>query len=148
MFRSSSFHNVDEKGRLAIPARFRGILQASEVDGVTITTLDGCLKAYTREEWRKIEDKILGLPETGKSMRRFRRWFIGNSSECICDKQGRVLIPKSLRQYAGIDKEIVLVGVLDSFEIWARDRWSEDNEVLVDEMEQDVLSEQIAQLRL
>jgi len=148
MFRGSSFHIIDEKGRFAIPARFRDILRASEVDGVTVTTLDGCLKSYAREEWRKIEKRILDLAEKSDSMRRFRRWFIGRASECACDKQGRVLIPPALRQYAEIEKDIVLVGVLDHFEIWARTRWDQENATLEDDMKQEELRNQIAKLGL
>lgn len=148
MFRGSSFHTIDEKGRFAIPARFRDILRASEVDGITITTLDGCLKAYTREEWRKIERKILDLAEKSDTMRRFRRWFIGRASECTCDKQGRVLIPPALRLYAEINRDIVLVGVLDHFEIWDRSKWDQENAVLEDDMKQEELRNQIAKLGL
>jgi len=148
MFRGSSFHTIDEKGRFAIPARFRDILRASEVDGITVTTLDGCLKAYAREEWRKIEKRILDLAEKSESMRRFRRWFIGQASECSCDKQGRVLIPPALRQYAEMERDIVLVGVLDHFEIWARTKWDQENAVLEDDMKQEELRNQIAKLGL
>lgn len=148
MFRGSSFHTIDEKGRFAIPARFRDILRASEVDGVTITTLDGCLKAYSREEWRKIEKRILELAEKSDSMRRFRRWFIGRASECPCDRQGRVLIPSALRQYAEMERDIVLVGVLDHFEIWARTKWDQENAALEDDMKQEELRNQIAKLGL
>jgi MraZ protein len=148
MFRSSSFHTIDDKGRFAVPARFRDILRASEVDGVTVTTLDGCLKAYAREEWRKIEKRILDLAEKSDSMRRFRRWFIGRACECTCDKQGRVLIPPALRQYAEIEREIVLVGVLDHFEIWSRSKWDEENAALEGDMQQEELRNQIAKLGL
>ena len=148
MFRGSSFHTIDEKGRFAIPARFRDILRASEVDGVTITTLDGCLKVYTREEWRKIEGRILDLAEKSDTMRRFRRWFIGRACECVCDKQGRVLVPPVLRQYAEIERDIVLVGVLDHFEIWDRNRWDEENGALEEDMKMEELKHQIAKLGL
>jgi len=148
MFRGSSFHTIDEKGRFAIPARFRDILRASEVDGVTITTLDGCLKVYTREEWRKIEGRILDLAEKSDTMRRFRRWFIGRACECVCDKQGRVLISQVLRQYAEIGRDIVLVGVLDHFEIWDRNRWDEENAALEEDMKMEDLKHQIAKLGL
>jgi len=148
MFRSSSFHTIDEKGRFAIPARFRDILRASEVDGITVTTLDGCLKAYTQEEWRKIEKRILDLAEKDGSMRRFRRILIGRARECACDKQGRVLLPPELRQYAEIEREIVLVGVLDHFEIWARSKWDEESSALEDDMKQEDLRNQIAKLGL
>jgi len=148
MFRGSSFHTIDEKGRFAIPARFRDILRASEVDGVTITTLDGCLKVYTREEWRKIEGRILDLAEKSDTMRRFRRWFIGRACECVCDKQGRVLISPVLRQYAEIGRDIVLVGVLDHFEIWDRNRWDEENAALEEDMKMEDLKHQIAKLGL
>ncbi len=104
-----------------------------------LSRMDSSLFAYTFEEWKKIEDKIFTLAEKSEHMRRFRRVFIGGAFECDCDKQGRILIPPTLRQYAGVTKEIVLVGVLDHFEIWSRENW--DNENL--QMEEDMMKEEV-----
>ena len=102
MFRGCSFHTIDQKGRIIIPARFRDIIKANG-DGLMVSTMDKCLVSYTFEEWREIENKILSLAEKSENMRRFRRVFIGGAFHCICDKQERILIPPSLRQYAGLE---------------------------------------------
>ena len=104
MFRGSSFHIIDNKGRLIIPARFRQFIKSEEGDGVMISRMDSCLVAYPFKEWRSLENRILSLAETSENMRRFRRVFIGGAFECSCDRQDRILIPQSLRQYADLDK--------------------------------------------
>ena len=146
MFRGSSFHNLDAKGRIIIPSRFRDVIKADGGDGVMVSRMDSCLVAYTANEWLKIEGKILALAEKSENMRRFRRVFIGGAFECSCDKQDRILIPPSLRQYAGFEKEIVLVGVLDHFEIWARDSWDQENSILEEDMKNEEVRSEIARL--
>lgn len=146
MFRSSSFHTIDPKGRVIIPARFRDILRASGRDGIVVSNMDGSLYAYTFDEWQKIEKKVLSAKT--RHMRQFKRFFLGNASECMCDKQGRVLIPQSLREYAGLEKDIVLVGVLDHFEIWSRERWDAENQKMEIEMDKEEVREEIASLGL
>lgn len=149
MFRGSSFHNLDSKGRLIIPARFRDVLKQSNVGGLMISKMDGALFCYAFEEWRKIEDRILSLAVKSENMRRFRRIFIGGAHECLFDKQSRILIPPSLRQYAGLNKEVVLVGVLDHFEIWAKESWTQEDEDLhSDVMKNEDLRNEIAELGL
>ena len=95
MFRGSSFHTIDSKGRIIIPARFRDVIKADGSYGVMLSRMDGALIAYTYDEWRKIENRILTLAEKSESMRRFRRVFIGGYFECPCDKQDRILIPQN-----------------------------------------------------
>ena len=146
MFRGSSFHTIDNKGRLIVPARFRQFIKSKDGDGVMISRMDNCLVAYPFKEWRNLENKILSLAETSENMRRFRRVFIGGAFECSCDKQSRILIPPSLRQYAGLEKEIVLVGVLDHFEIWSRENWDQENELMEKDMRDDQVRREIAQL--
>ena len=119
LFRGSSFHTIDAKGRIIIPARFREIIRDGDKPPVMLSKMDKGLVAYTFAEWFKLEEKILSLAEKSDTMRRFRRVFIGAASECNRDKQDRILIPAPLRLYAGFNKEIVLVGVLDHFEIWS-----------------------------
>lgn len=148
MFRGSSFHNLDSKGRLIIPTRFRDVLKQSSVHGLMISEMDGALCCYTFEEWRKIEERILNLAVKSENMRRFRRIFVGGAHECLLDKQGRVLIPPSLRQNAGLDKEVVLVGVLDHFEIWAKESWAQEDEKLQNDMKNEDLRNEIAELGL
>lgn len=148
MFRGSSFHTIDPKGRLIIPSRFRDVLKAGGGDGVMLSRMDSSLFAYTFEEWKKIEDKILSMAEKSEAMRRFRRVFIGGAFELNCDKQGRILIPPTLRQYAGVQKEIVLVGVLDHFEIWSRENWESENTRMEEDMMEEGVRNEIAKLGL
>lgn len=139
MFRGTSSHTIDSKGRVIIPSRFRDIIRNGESDGVVISRMDGTLYAYTSEEWKKIENKILSLAEKSESMRRFRRIFIGGAFECFCDKQDRILVPPALRQYARLEKDIVLVGALDHFEIWSVESWN----VEIDQLEKDSKKEDV-----
>ena len=148
MFRGSSSHNLDAKGRLIVPARFRDVLKQSSVDGLMISKMDGSLSCYTFEEWRKIEERILNLARRSENMRRFRRIFIGGAHECMLDKQARILIPPILRQYAGLNKEVVLVGVLDHFEIWAKERYAQEDENLHNDLKNEDLRNEIAELGL
>ncbi len=148
MFRGSSFHTIDPKGRVIIPARFRDVLRAGGGDGIMLSRMDSSLFAYTFEEWKKIEDKILAMAEKSEAMRRFRRVFIGGAFECNCDKQGRILIPPTLRHYAGVEKEIVLVGVLDHFEVWSRENWEAENLRLEEDMMGEGVRNEIAKLGL
>jgi MraZ protein len=148
MFRGSSFHTMDSKGRIIIPSRFRDVIKADGSYGVMLSRMDGALIAYTYDEWRKIENRILTLAEKSESMRRFRRVFIGGSFECPCDKQDRILIPQNLREYAEFEKDIVLVGVLDHFEIWSRDSWNRENMDLEKDMKKEDVRNEIAKLGL
>jgi MraZ protein len=148
MFRGSFFHTIDSKGRIIIPSKFRDIIKAQESNGVMVSRIDGGLVAYTHDEWRNIETRILSLAEKSENMRRFRRVFIGGAFECACDKQDRILIPQNLRQYAELDKEIVLVGVLDHFEIWSRKSWDRENIHLDKDMKKEDVRNEIAKLGL
>jgi MraZ protein len=148
LFRGSSFHTIDIKGRIIVPARFREIIKDGDQSGVMLSRMDKGLVAYPFEAWRKIENKILSLVEKSDTMRRFRRVFIGGAAECICDKQDRILIPAPLRLYAGINKEIVLVGVLDHFEIWSRENWEQENAALEKDMQKEEVRTEITKLGL
>jgi len=148
MFRGSSFHTIDSKGRIIIPARFRDVIKADGSYGVMLSRMDGGLMAYTYDGWRKIENRILSLAEKSESMRRFRRVFIGGSFDCPCDKQDRILIPQNLREYAEFEKDIVIVGVLDHFEIWSRDSWNKENMYLEKDMKKEDVRNEIAKLGL
>lgn len=146
MFRSSSFHTIDTKGRIIIPSRFRNILKAESLYGVMVSNKDDCLYAYTFSEWEKVEEKILSTKTS--AMGDFRRFFLGNSCECLCDRQDRILIPKSLREYAKLEKDIVLVGNLDRFEIWARDQWDKVNNEMEQKLKKEEVKEEIASIGL
>ena len=103
MFRGNSIHSLDVKGRLIIPSRFRDVIRAGGGDAVMITRMDKSLFAYTLDGWAKIEERMLNLADMGEHMRRVRRYFLGWAFDCSCDKQGRVLIPPTLREYAGLE---------------------------------------------
>ncbi len=148
MFRGSSFHTIDAKGRVIIPARFRDIIKAGGGEGVMLTKLDGGLFAYTYEQWASVENRIMSQAEKSSSMRTFRRVFVGGAFECAFDKQHRILIPPSLRSDASLKKEIVIVGVLDHFEIWSRSGWDSENEKMEEDMLQEDVRSEIAGLGL
>jgi MraZ protein len=148
MFRGSSFHTIDSKGRIIIPSRFRDAIKDGGTGKLMISMMDNCLVAYALSEWSKIETRILSLAEKSASMRRFRRVFIGGAYECGCDKQERILIPAPLRQYAELDKQIVLVGVLDHFEIWSQENWTAENMDMEADMKKEDVRNEIARLGL
>ncbi len=146
MFRGSSFHTIDAKGRIIIPKRFRGTIKTSENNGLMISRMDSGLVAYTLSEWEKIEAKILSMAEKSDSMRRFRRVFIGGAFDCSCDRQDRILVPPTLRDYAALDRDIVIVGVLDHFEIWSRQNWDKENSFMEKDMQKEDVRNEIARL--
>ncbi len=125
MFRGRSRHTLDSKGRLAIPARFREVMEQRADDCLVVTNHDTCLWAFAREDWRVIEEKAAGLPQFDRAVNTYLRYFISGAVECPI-KQGRITIPIDLRQIAGLNKEVVLVGELKRFEIWEKDRWEEE----------------------
>ena len=146
MFRGYSYHTIDNKGRIIIPARFRDIIRANGGDSVMVSRMDNCLVGYSIDEWRKLESKILSMAEKSENIRRFRRVFIGGASECNYDKQDRILIPQALREYAKFEKDIVLVGVLDHFEIWSRAKWDVENTDIEKDMKKEEVRNEIAKL--
>jgi len=126
MFRGRSIHTLDAKGRIRIPARFRDILKTRYEDRLVITNLDRCLVAYPLQEWETIEEKLGSLSLVRQDVKAFQRFFISGASECNFDKQGRVLIPQTLRDQASLEREVVLAGMLRSFEIWSKDYWDQE----------------------
>ena len=127
-------HNIDEKKRLIIPSKFREELG----DKVIITRgLDGCLFVYSLEEWYKIVLSLKNLPFTKKDTRIFTRFFLSGATICEFDKQGRVVIPSSLTDYAEIKKECTIIGVNDRLEVWALDKFiglMDENYDILDEV--------------
>ncbi len=148
MFRGSSFHTIDAKGRIIVPTRFRDAIKAGGSGAVMVSRMDTCLVSYPLDEWRKIESRILALAEKSDSMRRFRRVFVGGAFECPGDRQERILLPPTLRQYAQLEKEIVMVGVLDHFEIWSRKNWEQENLDMEADMQTEEVRNEIARLGL
>ena len=119
MFRGKFKHHLDEKGRLSLPSKFREVLRVKYgTETLVITNLPECLVAYPVFEWKKLEEKLLNLPFGMKQAREFLRYFLGSAEECEPDKQGRILLPQSLREEIQIEKEVILLGMLTYFEIW------------------------------
>ena len=126
MFRGRSVHTLDAKGRIRIPSRFREILKIRYEDRFVITNLDRCLIAYHLKEWETIEEKLGELSLVRQDVKAFQRFFISGATECNFDKQGRILIPQTLRQQASLKREVVLAGMLKSFEIWSKPLWDKE----------------------
>jgi MraZ protein len=125
-------HTVDEKGRIAVPVKFRAQLDpGSMVSG----WLDDCLAIHTKAGWEALASKIAALPITDMESRRFQRFVFSNATEAHMDKQGRVLLPAHLRESVGLTDEAVLVGTQDHAEIWAPDRWDAYRKTLEDPQE-------------
>jgi MraZ protein len=130
MYRGVNNLNIDAKGRLAIPTKYRQQLQ-QECAGklvATIDTEDACLLLYPLPEWEIIENKISGLSSFNKTTRRIQRLLIGHATETEMDSNGRLLIAPALRQYAQLDKPVVLVGQGKKFEIWSEGQWIDKRE--------------------
>lgn len=141
MFMGEYNHTIDAKGRLIIPSKFREILG----DAFVVTKgLDGCLFVYDNEEWKRFEEKLRSLPITNKEARQFVRFFLAGATEAEVDKQGRILIPNVLREFAELTKDVVLVGVGSRIEIWGKERF-EDAAAFED---MDEIAEHMAELGL
>ncbi len=135
MFLGRFSHNLDSKGRIAVPARFREAL----AEGVVLTRgIDRCLALYPMAAWRPLAERVSALPLSDPNARHFRRMVFAEAVDLELDSQGRILVPPELRRYAGLEREVIVVGVNTSIEIWSPGQWQAVNEV----MERD--SEEIA----
>ena len=137
MFMGEYNHTVDTKGRLIIPSKFRE--QLGE-EFIVTKGLDGCLFVFPQDEWQAFEEKLRTLPLTQKGARQ----FVAGATPCELDKQGRILLPATLREFAGLDKDVVLAGMLNRIEIWSKDKWTENNAC----GDMDDIAEQMTQLGL
>ena len=124
MFMGEYNHTIDAKGRLIIPSKFREALGS---EFVLTKGLDGCLFVFPMKEWEAFEEKLRSLPLIDKNARKFSRFFLAGASTCELDKQGRILVPGTLREFAQMDKEVVLTGMLDRIEVWSKEHWLENN---------------------
>ena len=136
MFIGEYEHSVDVKGRVIMPAKLR-----EDIGETFILTkgLDGCLFAYSQTEWTNFEEKLKTLPLTNKNAREFVRFFLSGAIDCEVDKQGRFLIWSNLREYANLEKEIMITGVGTRIEIWNREKWKTYNS------EENLSADQIAE---
>ncbi len=125
MFMSEYNHTIDAKGRLIIPSKFR---EALGEEFVVSKGMDGCLFVYANDDWNAFEQKLTSLPLINKEARQFARFFLAGAAQVEVDKQGRILLPAALREFAGIDKDVVLVGVGSRIEIWSREKYEDVSE--------------------
>lgn len=142
-FRGRFEFTVDPKGRVNIPSKFRDMLQKNGEDLVVITNLDGCLLVYPYSEWLRIEERVARAPSMNVNVASFVRFFLGSASEVGIDKQGRILIPQSLRDYAGFEKEVVITGVGKKFEIWSKGAYFDNFKDSVEMMKDEKVREEI-----
>lgn len=147
MFRGRFEHTIDSKGRISIPSKFREILRERyEEERVIITTFDQCLVIYPYKEWAILEAKAINLSMVKREVKSFIRFFFSGATECNIDRLGRILIPPALRNYALLEKEVVLAGMLNKIEVWSKDKW--EAEILKAKENFDALSDIISQLGL
>jgi MraZ protein len=135
MFRGSFEHTVDSKGRVSVPSKFRDII-ADRYEGKLVLAMDfdKCLTVYPLEVWEQLEEKIKTLPMMKQEVKDFMRFIFSSANECEVDKQGRILIPPSHRERSGIDKNVVVVGIMNKIEIWDAKAWEARNSQNVDKI--------------
>ncbi|MFA6610694.1 MAG: division/cell wall cluster transcriptional repressor MraZ [Candidatus Omnitrophota bacterium] len=126
MFYGEYEHSIDKKGRVIIPSKFRDFFKEYSIDKLYVTRgLDKCLFLFTEGEWRTQESKFKSISFTKSEARKFNRLYFSGASQLECDKQGRILLPKYLKDYADIKRDIIIIGVSNRIEIWSRDIWNE-----------------------
>lgn len=126
MFYGEYQHSIDRKGRLILPAKFREVAKGNFIEKFFLTRgLDKCLFMFSDEEWRAQEGKFKAIPFTKQQARIFNRIYFSGAVETIPDRQGRILIPQYLKDFAEIKKDVMIVGVSNRVEVWARDKWQE-----------------------
>ena len=136
MFRGRYEHAVDEKGRTSVPSRFRDVMSAHGDTQLVLTSgLEPCLVAYPMHEWLAFEERLSKLPQFDPSVAMLRRIYVSSAVECDLDKHGRILVPASLRKYAGLERESLWAGMGRFAELWAPSRFDAIREVVLDDAE-------------
>lgn len=125
MFSGRYEHTLDEKGRISLPVKFRDLLKIKYDERLVITTMDGCLYCYPYEEWKLLEEKAVNFELLRPEDKNFMRLFFSGAMECTPDKLGRILLPQTHREYAGIIKDVIFAGMLKRIEIWAKEKFDE-----------------------
>lgn len=137
MFYGQHRHSIDSKGRLIIPAKFRETLRDNFIEKFWVTRgIERCIYVYTPREWNLLMTKFDSLPISQKMSRDFQRGFIANAAEVECDKQGRIMLPQSLLELAGITRDVVVAGARNRFEIWDEESWKKNQEESANNFEQ------------
>ncbi|MGD8108072.1 division/cell wall cluster transcriptional repressor MraZ [Pantoea sp. FN0302] len=152
MFRGATLVNLDSKGRLAVPTRYREML-IEESEGQMVCTIDlhqPCLLLYTLPQWEIIEQKLSRLSSMNPAERRVQRLLLGHASECQMDSAGRLLLAGTLRQHASLTKEVMLVGQFNKFELWDEQTWYQQvrEDIDAEQTAQEPLSERLQDLSL
>jgi MraZ protein len=141
VFKGTYRHRIDPKGRLPVPAAFRRMLSEQGAATVVVTLLDQCLAAYPPGEWARLEEQLRALPAFSRPVKALTRLLTSRAADCELDVQGRILLPASLRAEAALEREAVVLGVLNRIEVWAPERWGSflrDSERLLDDATLDV----------
>ena len=125
MFMGRYNHTIDPKGRLSIPSKYREILGD---EFVVSKGMDGCLFVYANDAWKAFEEKLASLPLINREARQFARFFLSGAQYVTVDKQGRILMPQDLREFAGLEKDVVLAGAGGRIEIWSLEKWTENTD--------------------
>ena len=141
MFTGSYFHTMDNKGRVSITARYREILKGGKDRQIILTNFGGYVVAFPQSEWSKIEAKFAEQPLFRKDLRAFQRFLISGVEECLLDRQGRILVPPNLRDYARLSREVCLVGAIRCFEIWDRATFETHRKQLEESIDERMLHE-------
>ena len=130
MFRGRYEHTIDPKGRLSIPSRYRDELASRRVTTLILSEGDHCVAAYPLDEWEKVETDLQQHSQFLPERRNVVRVMVASAKECEVDRAGRILVPPELREFAGLKKDVVIAGALESFEIWSRERWTDHRQTL------------------
>jgi MraZ protein len=126
MFYGEYLHSIDRKGRIILPAKFREVSKSNFIEKFFVTRgLDKCLFMFSEEEWRSQEQKFKTISFTKQQARTFNRLYFSGAVEIIPDRQGRILIPQYLKDFAEIKRDVMIVGISNRIEIWAKDKWQE-----------------------
>jgi len=150
MFRGATRVTLDTKGRFAMPARYRdGLLEHFSGQLVTTVDRDYCLLLYPLPTWEEIERRLTTLPTLNRQVRRLQRLMIGYATELELDGHGRVRLPRELREFAGLDRQVMLIGQGNKFELWDAERWTERRDTwLHEETEESGLPAELESLSL
>jgi MraZ protein len=146
MFRGRFAHTIDAKGRVSIPASFRVELQEHDERPPFLTNLPRCLALYPNDQWLKIEERVANLSQIRPEVQAYQRFLVSGAQPCPIDRQGRMLVPPTLREHAGLEREVIIAGVGPRIEMWDRERFDEELRLTIERS--DEISSVLADLGL